>query len=497
MASDARIAVLSCSFEGNSFSPATTTLADFQACEWQTGAAARDFYRGTAAEMAAVLDFADAHDDCEVRWLRCAAAAPGGALDAVSWQELQRQLLDPLAALQAELPVDGVYLSLHGALACKGQTAPEQTLIESVRELAGPGVALAVSFDLHANLSAGTARQAQIVVGARSTAPVDAYRSGARCMGLLLDAIGGRIRPASVVMPAQAILPSHGMTTDSGAMRELQELADEIARRPGVLDATVFGGCAYVDAPQTGASASVCVDGGRERAQVFAAELAGAIRARRAQFAFSLPQPPEGIAAALEAVDLEGGPVAVLEPSDSPQSGGIGDTPGLFRALLAAQPRCESVFAFFHDPPAVASAFAAGVGAPIALRLGGRLSGAYGAPVDFEGRVARLTDGVFVNDGPAQAGVACSWGRSAVLQSGPIRVAITETCRSPDDLAWCRLHGIDLERIALWCVKAKHPFRATFGRYLKRILEVDSPGPAELDIRKLSYRFAQKAWLPE
>ena len=56
-----RLAIARLWFEGCSFTPIPTTLAEFRAREWVTGEAARTFYRGTRTEMGAVVDFLDAH----------------------------------------------------------------------------------------------------------------------------------------------------------------------------------------------------------------------------------------------------------------------------------------------------------------------------------------------------------------------------------------------------------------------------------------------------
>jgi len=498
-----RIAVLRCWFEGNSFTPTPTTLDDFVAREWTSGAAARAFYGGTRTEIGAAVDFARAQPDGSVQLLRCAAAAPGGPLTGDCWRALQAALLEPLAALHRQTPLAGVYLSLHGAMVCVDAPAPDLALLAAVRRIVGPAVPVAASFDLHANLPADIAGVADIVVGYKTYPHVDLYETGARALALLQATIDGRLRPVSAIVAAQAILPSHRMDTATGPMRELEALTASLSARPAVLDATPFGGFAYADSTHCGAGASACVDAAglapgqdaRALATALAGELAQALRARQADFLVRLPGAQEGLREALQWVDAHGGPVAVLEPADNPMSGGIGDTPGLFRALLALRPQCPVVFCFFHDPAVVDQAHAAGVGAPIRVPLGGRVSRDYGAPVVFSGTVARLCDGVFRNDGPMEAGLSCSWGRSAVLQDGTLRVVVTQSCRSPNDPAWCRMHGIDPAALGLWCVKAKNHFRAAFAPQLRRIIDVDTPGPAALDLARLPYRHADRNWL--
>ncbi|WP_174875660.1 M81 family metallopeptidase [Vogesella oryzae] len=492
-AAGSRIAVLRCWFEGNSFCPVPTGLDDFRAREWVAGAEAPAFYRDTATEMGAVEAFARQQPDCRIHWLQCAAAAPGGSIAADDWQQLQLSLLQPLRELLARERIDGVYFSLHGAMVCDGELAPEYTLLAAVRALIGDTLPLAASFDMHANLAPEIAGLADIVVGYKTYPHIDMYDTGWQAISLLQQAIRDGHKPCSAIVPAGVLLPSHAMTTASGPMAELEQLAAELRQLPGVLDATPFGGFAYADTPHCGASASVCVAGDPLQARRLADELAAHIRQRAARFRVRLLDPQQGIAEALAWRAQHGGCVAVLEPADNPMSGGIGDTPALLAALLAAPPACETVFCFIHDPAVVRLACELGAGATLQVQLGGRVSSAYGAPVPFRGTVERLCDGRFVNEGPMERGLACDWGRSVVLRSGRIRVVVTETCRSPNDPAWCRMHGIDLDTVGLWCVKAKNHFRAAFAARLARIIDTDSPGPAALDLTLLPYRHASAA----
>ena len=112
-------------FEGNRFSPGTTTLAGFQRVEWARGEAALAAARGTEHELAAVADFAAARDDWQVQVSRCAAAWPGGPIDDALFSAFSDELL---ADLQRWQP-DALYLSLHGAAITRQLDAPETQLL--------------------------------------------------------------------------------------------------------------------------------------------------------------------------------------------------------------------------------------------------------------------------------------------------------------------------------------------------------------------------------
>jgi microcystin degradation protein MlrC len=248
-----------------------------------------------------------------------------------------------------------------------------------------------------------------------------------------------------------------------------------------ILDATPFGGFAYGDTPCAGASVAVTADGDRHAAQVVAAGLAKEMHRRRARFAVRLPTPEQAFANLVRT----GKPAAILEPSDNPLSGGMGDSTGLLRALMEHGAQHRSLFAFFWDPALVKRC---DPGARMRVELGGRLSTTSGPPVELDVEVERVTDGWFRNAGPMERGLDVNLGRTAVLRAGNLRVIVTAVCLAPNDPQYFRLHAIDLSRVDVVCAKAKNHFRAAFGEVFDPIVEVDTPGPAAADLAALPFR---------
>lgn len=109
-------------------------------------------------------------------------------------------------------------------------------------------------------------------------------------------------------------------------------------------------------------------------------------------------------------------------------------------------------------------------------------------PIDAE--VVRLTDGVFVNRGPMLRGVETRLGHTAVLRVGQVDIIVTEKREPVNDLGYMDLHGIDLAQVRLFCIKAKNHFRAAYGPVCRAFVEVDTPGPAGVDLARLPFRFA-------
>lgn len=486
-----RLAIARLWHEGNSFSPVPTPLSAFQGREWTAGEAARELYAGTGTEPAGALDAVADRPGWQSVFLRCTAAPPGGPVEQAVLDAITAEIV---AGLRDGGPWDAVYLSLHGAMLGTGDLTPDLTLVRAVRQAVGEAVPLAVSCDLHANLPPEMAAEVDVLTGYRTYPHVDMRETGRRAVALLLDAAETGRRPVVHIAKAGCVVASHGMRTDGpGPMTEIEALCADAAADDGVLHVTPFGGFAYGDTPAAGASVVVCAET-PALARETAARLAPAFPARRAAFAVALPDAAEGVAQAREAVGA-GGPVAVLEPADNPLSGGVGDTTELFTALLDLPADLPAVFAFFWDPDLVARCHAAGEGAALDVSLGGRF---LGDPVPRRVTVERLTDGRFINAGPMEAGLPVDLGRTALLRVAgrDLRVVVTETCQSPNDPGYFSLHGIDLRDVAVLGAKAKNHFRAALGPLCRRVISVDTTGPAAADLRRLPFRHVPADLLP-
>ena len=474
-----RLAVARFWFEGNAFSPAPTTLESFRQREWAAGAEALERARGTETELAAVAEFAASRSDWEVSVLRCASANPGGPIEEPAFQAI----LDEIVAGVSDSRWDGVYLSLHGAAITDARDSPERDLVHAVRSAIG-GIPLVASFDLHGNMNAELTELLDFASAYRTYPHVDMRQTAARVLARLDAIASGSSRPRGAIVRTGLLLASQNMRTDSGPMAEIIAEADAATVSP-VFDVSVFGGFPYADTRACGASTMAYAENDAPAARAAAVRVAEAMVARRNAFRVAIPGANQALR---EAMKVPRGLVAVTEPSDNPLSGGTGDTPGLFRALLDLHPDGRVVYAFFADPQTVERCIQAGVGTPLDLELGAKMSRDFGARVPVRAKVLRVTDGRFRNRGPMESGMTVNLGNSVVVDVSGIEVILTTRCLPADDPAFFELHGVDLAATRLLCVKARNHFRAAFEPLCARIVDCDSLGPAAADLGSLPFR---------
>jgi microcystin degradation protein MlrC len=79
-----------------------------------------------------------------------AAATPGGPVDRATYDAIKAQFLDGLKAL---LPLDGLFLPMHGAMFVDGMQDAEGDWMQAARKVVGPACLLSASYDLHGNVS--------------------------------------------------------------------------------------------------------------------------------------------------------------------------------------------------------------------------------------------------------------------------------------------------------------------------------------------------------
>ena len=133
--------------ETNTFSPIPTGSDD-----WAVERDPAEFRAGSA--LAAFRDEAAARGDKLAFGLH-AFAMPAGVTTWAAYRELRDELL---GGLRDALPLDAVFLPLHGAMVAVGPAGQwiddaEGDLIAHVRRVVGPDVKIGVHIDLHCNLT--------------------------------------------------------------------------------------------------------------------------------------------------------------------------------------------------------------------------------------------------------------------------------------------------------------------------------------------------------
>src|SRR5262245_44798053 len=156
-----RIAVGQLWQETNTFNPLPTTRRDFERFGVLRGAELVERMAETNELGGFIQSLRAWPERPEVVGLARLPAWPAGAATAETFAWLYDELL---SALRQALPVDGVLLALHGALAAEGTPDVEGAVLTSLREVIGPAVPLVATLDLHTNITKQMVQAADALV---------------------------------------------------------------------------------------------------------------------------------------------------------------------------------------------------------------------------------------------------------------------------------------------------------------------------------------------
>lgn len=390
-----------------------------------------------------------------------------------------------LERLNAMLPLDGLYLDLHGAMAVEGLDDAEADLVTAIRQVVGPDCLLSAGMDLHGNVSAQLVAQVDLFTAHRLAPHEDAPLTRERACANLVRCLDAGVRPLRAWVPIPVILPGERTSTLVEPGKSLYASLAAHDWTPGVIDASVWVGYVWADQPRSGAC--VVVSGtDPARLQSLATDLASQYWAARHDFGFSTPV---GTAdwCLTEALHSPERPVVISDSGDNPTAGGAGDVPYFLERLLAqpdfASGRCTAIYASIPDPVAVAACTAAGVGATVTVTLGAKLDPVHASPLSLQGQVQSLHTGDPVG------------GPIAVLQVGGVAIIITSRRKPYHHLHDFTDLGLAPARSDVVAVKIGY-LEPELRQLARRALLALTPGAVDQDIPRLPYHRVQRPIFP-
>ena len=190
-----RFRVLSAEFahETNTFSKIPTSYASFQAQDFFIDGAAAIKARGHSnTELAGFCDAARRHG-WELVHVLSAIAQPAGVVTRDAFERLTGPIV--AAAHEQRDRLDGIALGLHGAMVTDFCDDGEGELLARLRAVVGPGMPIAVTLDLHANVTRAMCRHSDILVSYRTYPHIDMRSTAAQAGDLLHRTMAGEIHP--------------------------------------------------------------------------------------------------------------------------------------------------------------------------------------------------------------------------------------------------------------------------------------------------------------
>ncbi len=457
--------------ESNTFKKGETTLKDFQDDVLDLGQAALDRFGDVNDEIAGFLDAGRAAG-WKITHTVSAHANPGAPVSRAAFDHIGGLICDAARAHRGDL--DGILLSLHGAMVTTFCEDGEGELLRRLRAIVGPDLPIAVTLDLHGMVTPAMVAQAQILVSYKTYPHVDMRETG-RHAGRLLDAaMRGAIQPRTLRAHVPMLDEANAGRTDVPTTAALYHRAAAHEAEPGILAVSVNAGFSEADIAEMGPTVLVTFDtAAKARAVAIAEALAQAIWDGRGNVANTFLTPAEAAAEA-GAFDAAGGPLVIADYADNPGAGAYGDATALLAALLKAG-AAPGAFAPMIDPEAAATLHRHAPGDRVTLDLGGKCDPAFGGgPLRLTGEIVHLSDGTFTGDGPILGGITHSFGPTAVLRVQGIDILVVTLAGQMLDLQQVRAFGIEPAGLRFLVVKSMQHFRAAFEPIAGRVIVCDT-----------------------
>lgn len=427
----------------------------------------------------------------------CYEAFPSGVVEhlvfEVFWQELKSVLEHAIVS-----GLDGIFLSLHGAMTTTAEEDPEGELLRRIRTVAGAeALPLFGVFDLHANFTPTMARLANGLLGYRENPHVDAHDCGMEAAELLARCLLSGVQPTMRMIQAPIVWTPSATGTADRPMLVLERAARAFETKlAGALAINVVPGFAYADVRDAGLSFSAIVEGDPTDAETALRELAALAWSLRDEGL----QNAEDLDAVLEKIlPVERGPVLLVEPADNVGAGAPGDCTDVLRALV--RHKATEAGVIMADPTAVQELQSVPIGGRRGLAIGGRGSRLDLGPVHLDVELVSRSDGNFeLEDRHSHLvgafGVHVHMGKCAVVRHEGVTILLTSVKTPPWDLGQWRSQGVEPKALRIIGIKAAVAHRRAYDAIAVASHTIRTRGPCTGDLRALPYRRVRRPIFP-
>lgn len=405
------------------------------------------------------------YDDVELIGLESPAGVYGGSSAAWTTEEAFEHFLGiMLDDLREAMPVDGVYLALHGAMAVRNVPRPEAEIARRFREVVGPDVPIVGSFDLHANEDEEFLRWADMAFITKRYPHYDSYLQGERSARALVRIAKGLYKPTTASRKPGVITPTVLQWTGQSPSMDIMERARRWESRERDVYVSVAYGFPWADVPDVGATVHVMTNDDQALAERIADDMSDYIwRVREDLFGDVPARPEEAANQAVTAFSAGATPIVLADYSDR-----SGDSTFTLQQVVEKQ-MSGVLIATVRDERVIEALTSSDArpGDLFSMEVGGFAAPSSGQPV--------LVDGTLTYLGPA-----FNYPQVAVVDFGDRNtLIITPALKQVIWLEEIQFGPLNPDDYDVFVVKSRVHFRRGFDEtgYAETIILVDAPGP--------------------
>lgn len=411
-----------------------------------------------------------------------AFAQPAGLTVRKVYETLRDKIL---GELKAAMPVDMVLLGMHGAMVADGYDDCEGDLLQRVRQIVGPNVAIGAELDPHCHVTKTMTDNATAIVCFKEYPHTDFIERGLELVDICADAAMKKTKPKIATFDCKTVGVFH---TPIEPMKSFVAKMKALEGNDGVLSVSLGHGFPWGDVADMGCKVMVVIDGDAAKGAKIAESLGREIYALRGKTTPPLLSNEDALD---KAMAMAGGPIVLADSPDNPGGGAPCDSTFVLEEILK-RGIAKVALGPIWDPIAVRTCFEAGEGAKLDLRVGGKACKFSGRPVDLEVVVTRLVQDATQTFGKATTQL----GDAAAISAQGIDMVLTTVRGQAFGTDLFTNLGVDLASKKLIVVKSSQHFYASYAPIAKAVLYLDGPGTMGRDMSKFDFKKASTRQWP-
>jgi len=470
-----RIAIAGLAIESSTFSPAKTTEPDFKARIDEDVFSYYPFLQKDSLYRQ------------KANWIPTLRghALPGGIVTKEAYNSLVNKTLEKL---KNNLPYDGLFFDIHGAMSVEGIDDPEGDFIKKIRELVGYDTLISTSMDPHGNVSYELAMETDLITCYRMSPHEDAIESKRRAVTNLIERLeSGKGKPlykSRIKVPI--LLPGEKTSTRIEPGKSLYGKIDPETKKEGVIDAAIWMGYPWADEPRNHGVVVVYGDNKKEvkNSSEFLAKSFWDVKDD-----FEFVAPVGTLEKSLElAINSETKPFIISDMGDNPTAGGAGDVTWTLKRLLERDEfKNENgpslIYASIPGPKLIENTKNLKVGDYVEGFVGAEVDDRFSPPIFLRGSIKSKK----IGDINAKTEV--------VVQSGSINVIVTEKRKPYHYIKDFTDLNLDPKSIDILVVKIGYLVPQLYDINKGWIMAL-TPGGVDQDLFRLDYKRIERPMFP-
>ncbi|MBQ8657615.1 MAG: M81 family metallopeptidase [Clostridia bacterium] len=273
-----------------------------------------------------------------------AVALPSATVERETYEYYAEQILQ---TVRENPDAAGVYIFFHGSMEVEEIGSGELYLLKKIRGIVSEKCLIALSLDAHANITDELCSYADIISGFKTVPHIDQVECQLRSANALCYCLKNGVKPHAYMVRVPFLLKNDTLQTAYEPLKGLIEETLALEKREDIFTANLFLGHCWIDAPNTSASTVVCALE-KQTAERVAKDLANKLWATRRSYRFlcEAELPEECVKRAIEGKERR---IFITDSGDNTTAGAEGDTTGILRLFLAANPNKKTCVAGITD----------------------------------------------------------------------------------------------------------------------------------------------------